>query len=150
MTHTNARTQIAETISLGILSLPSVLATIGLVGGIILILGLGILATYTGYVIGQFKWAYPYVHSMADAGEVLFSPLARRYNMPVIASIGKEFFGAAQTIFLIFSMASHILTWTIGLDTISVHATCTIVWAVVGLIIFYIFTIPRYVSRHMI
>jgi amino acid permease len=53
---------IAETISLGILSLPSVLAAIGLVPGIILIAGLGILATYTGYVIGQFKLKYPYVH----------------------------------------------------------------------------------------
>jgi amino acid permease len=41
---------IAETISLGILSLPSVLARIGLVPGLILIVGLGIIATYTGWV----------------------------------------------------------------------------------------------------
>jgi amino acid permease len=52
---------IAETISLGILSLPSVLAAIGLVPGIILLIGLGALATYTGYVLGQFKLAYPHV-----------------------------------------------------------------------------------------
>lgn len=52
---------IAETISLGILSLPSVLATIGMVPGAILILGLGTVATYSGYVIGQFKSAYPWV-----------------------------------------------------------------------------------------
>jgi len=43
---------IAETISLGILSLPSVLATVGMVGGGILIITLGIVATYSGYVIG--------------------------------------------------------------------------------------------------
>lgn len=43
---------IAETISLGILSLPSVLAAIGMIGGAILIIGLGIIATYSGYVIG--------------------------------------------------------------------------------------------------
>lgn len=41
---------IAETISLGILSLPSVLARIGLVPGLILLVGLGIIATYTGWV----------------------------------------------------------------------------------------------------
>lgn len=41
---------IAETISLGILSLPSVLARVGLVPGLILIVGLGIIATYTGWV----------------------------------------------------------------------------------------------------
>lgn len=41
---------IAETISLDILSLPSVLAAVGMIPGIITIAGLGILATYTGYV----------------------------------------------------------------------------------------------------
>lgn len=56
---------IAETISLGILSLPSVLATIGMVPGVILIAGLGILATYTGYVIGQFKMACECRHYLA-------------------------------------------------------------------------------------
>lgn len=90
---------IAETISLGILSLPSVLAAIGIVPGLILIIGLGALATYTGYVLGQFKMRYPHVHSMADAGEILMAPL----GMP---RFGKEFFGAAQTIFLIFSVGS--------------------------------------------
>ena len=52
---------IAETISLGILSLPSVLATVGMVPGAVLIVGLGIVATYSGYVIGQFKMAHPWV-----------------------------------------------------------------------------------------
>jgi hypothetical protein len=56
-----AMIMIAETISLGILSLPSVLARVGMVPGIILIAGLGLLATYTGYTIGQFKMAHPHV-----------------------------------------------------------------------------------------
>ncbi|KAI7157232.1 amino acid transporter [Hortaea werneckii] len=122
---------IAETISLGILSLPSVLATIGLVAGIILIIGLGLLATYTGYTISQFKAAYPHVHNMADVGEVMMGPF------------GREVFGAAQTIFLIFVMGSHLLTFTIAMNAITSHATCTIVWGVVGLVIFIILTIPR-------
>ena len=50
---------IAETISLGILSLPSVLATMGMAPGAIMILGLGVVATYSSYVIGQFKVAHP-------------------------------------------------------------------------------------------
>ncbi|EXJ95285.1 hypothetical protein A1O1_00405 [Capronia coronata CBS 617.96] len=129
---------IAETISLGILSLPSVLATIGMAPGAILILGLGIVATYSGYVIGQFKAAHPWVHNMADAGYVLFQPLGPRW-----AAVGREVFGAAQTIFLVFSMASHILTWTICLNTLTDGAACTIAWGVVGLVIFWIFDIPR-------
>lgn len=126
---------IAETISLGILSLPSVLAAVGMVPGVILIAGLGMLATYTGYTIGQFKMAYPHVHNMADAGEVL------------LGAWGREIGGAAQTIFLIFSMGSHVLIFTIAMNAITSHATCTIVWSVVGLAIFWIFTLPRTLKR---
>jgi len=75
---------------------------------------------------------------MADAGHILFEPLGPRW-----AVFGREFLGAAQTIFLIFSMASHILTWTICLSTLTNGATCTIAWGVVGLVLFWIFDIPR-------
>jgi amino acid permease len=105
---------IAETMSLGILSLPPVLAAIGLVPGIILIAGLGILATYTGYVIGQFKLKYPYVHNVADAGEVMAGP------------IGREVFGGAQMLFLVFVMGSHVLTFSIMMNTLTNHGTCTV------------------------
>lgn len=131
-----AMIMIAETISLGILSLPSVLSTVGLVPGIILIVGMGLLATYTGYVLGQFKMAYPQIHSFADAGFVLFEPLG-------VGAIAREFFGGAQVIFLMFTMGSHILTWTIMLNTVTGSATCTIVWAVIGLLIFWVLDLPR-------
>ncbi|GME48002.1 Chaperonin TCP-1 conserved site [Neofusicoccum parvum] len=133
---------IAETISLGILSLPSVLAAIGMVPGLVLIAGLGMLATYTGYTIHQFKMAYPHVHNMADVGEILFEPWG-----PMAAAIGRETLGAAQTIFLIFSMGSHILTFTIAMNAITGHATCTIVWGVIGLVLLWIFTLPRTLKK---
>jgi amino acid permease len=60
---------IAENISLGILSLPAVLAKVGLIGGLITIIGLGIFSTYSGYVLWQFRMRYPQVcHSMQDCG----------------------------------------------------------------------------------
>jgi hypothetical protein len=68
---------------------------------------------------------------MGDVGETMLGP------------IGREFGVAAQTIFLIFSMGSHILTFTIALNTMTSHATCTIVWGVIGLVIFVLFSIPR-------
>ena len=59
----------AETVSVGILSLPSVFATVGIVTGVILIAGLGSVALYTGYMIWQFKMVYPRLrfgyHSLA-------------------------------------------------------------------------------------
>ena len=91
-------------------------------------------------MIGQFKLAYPHIHNMADAGEVLFTPIG-------MGAIGREFFGTAQIIFLIFIMGSHVLTWEIALNTISGHDTCSIVWGVVGLVVLFIFTLPRTLKK---
>ncbi|TGO49123.1 hypothetical protein BCON_0220g00090 [Botryotinia convoluta] len=97
---------IAETISLGILALPSVLSTVGLIPGLILIISMGILAWYSGLLIHRFRTAYPSIISWADACSILLTPLG-------IPNVGREIAGAAQILFLLFLMASHILTWII-------------------------------------
>ncbi|KAI0345125.1 hypothetical protein BDW22DRAFT_1426816 [Trametopsis cervina] len=126
-----AALMLAETVSLGILSIPSVFASLGMVAGIFLVVGLGIIATITGYTIGSFKLRYPHVHNMADAGEILAGP------------IGREVLGAAQVIFMVFLCASHVLTGTIAFDTITDGASCSVVWAVVSALICLVMTIPR-------
>ncbi|KAE8385588.1 hypothetical protein ETB97_004766 [Aspergillus alliaceus] len=130
-----AMIMIAETISLGILSLPSAMAALGLVPTVILIIGLGLVATYTGYVLGQFKLRYPHVHSMADAGEVL------------LGRVGREVLGTAQLIFLIFIMGSHILTFIVMMNTLTEHGTCSIVFGIVGMIISFVCTLPRTLKK---
>ena len=122
---------VAETVSLGVLSLPSVLAAVGIVPGLILIVGLGCVTTYTGYVFGQFKLAYPQVNSIADVGHVLLGP------------VGRELFTLIQVIYLIFIAGSHLLTFTIAFNAITARATCTIAWSVVGLVVFVVGTLPR-------
>ncbi|KAH8429635.1 uncharacterized protein LDX57_007307 [Aspergillus melleus] len=126
---------IAETISLGILSLPSAVAALGLAPAVILIVGLGIVATYTGYVIGQFKLRYPHVHSMADAGEVM------------LGRFGRELLGTAQLLFLVFIMGSHILTFIVMMNTVTDHGTCSIVFGVVGLVLSFVLTLPRTLKK---
>ncbi|KAG2415622.1 hypothetical protein HFD88_006813 [Aspergillus terreus] len=113
---------VAETVSLGVLSLPAAVAGLGLVPSIIILIGLGGLATYTGYVIGQMKWRYPQISNMADAGEVL------------AGKVGREVLGVAQMLFLVFIMASHLLTFTIAMNTITGHGTCSIVFGVVAFV----------------
>lgn len=122
---------VAETVSLGVLSLPQAVAGLGLVPALILLVGLGILATYTGYVIGQFKWKYPHISNMADAGEVL------------MGSFGRELLGTGQALFLVFIMASHILTFTVAMNTITNRGTCSIVFGIVGMIVSFICSLPR-------
>ncbi|CAG7979274.1 unnamed protein product [Penicillium olsonii] len=122
---------IAQSISLGVLSLPSSMATLGFVPGCILIVSIGALTTYTGYVLGQFKIRYPQVHNMSDAAEILFGP------------VGREVAAAAQLLFFIFLMGAHILTFSIMMNTLTDHGACTIIFSTAGAILCFILTLPR-------
>ncbi|KAL4956121.1 transmembrane amino acid transporter protein-domain-containing protein [Aspergillus filifer] len=122
---------VAETISLGILSIPKAIAGLGLAPAIVILLTMGLVASYTGYVIGQFKWRYPHVVSMADAGEVL------------MGRFGREILFTGQMLFLIFLMASHILTFTVAMNTLTDYGTCSLVFGVVGLVVSLVFSLPR-------
>ncbi|KAJ5234855.1 uncharacterized protein N7469_004023 [Penicillium citrinum] len=122
---------IAQSVSLGVLSLPSSMAVLGLVPGCIIIVGIGAMTTYTGYVVGQFKLRYPQVHNMADASEILFGPW------------GREIFGIAQLLCFIFLMGAHILTFSIMMNTLSNHGACTIIFCLVGAILCFFLTLSR-------
>ena len=126
---------VAETISLGILSLPAAVAGLGMVPALIIRIGLGLIACCTGFVIGQFKLRHPHISSMADAGEVL------------MGGFGRELFGTGQLLFLIFLMANHILTFTVALNTNTGHATCSIVFGVVGLVLSLFLSLPRILEK---
>ncbi len=52
---------IVEAIALGSLGMPAAFATLGMIGGTILCVGLGLLAIYSSYVVGQVKLKYPHV-----------------------------------------------------------------------------------------
>lgn len=126
---------IAESVSLGVLSLPATLATIGLVPAVILIVGLGLIALYTGYTIGQFRQRYPHIHNLADAGEIL------------LGAFGRELFGLGQILFSIFIMGSHIVTFTTMMNTVTDHGTCSIVFSIVGMVICMALSLPRTIKN---
>ncbi|KZT70098.1 amino acid transporter [Daedalea quercina L-15889] len=126
-----AALMLAETVSLGVLSIPSAFQSLGMVGGCILIIGLGTIATCTGYMIGAFKLRYPHVHNMADAGMILAGP------------VGREVLGGAQVVFMVFLCGSHVLTGLIAFDTITAGASCSVLWAGISAIICLVLTLPR-------
>lgn len=82
-------------------------------------------------MIGQFKWRYPQVHNMADAAGVMMGPFVR------------EFIGVAQLLLLVFVSASHILTFTVAMNSITNHGTCSIVFGVVGFVLSFFLSLPR-------
>lgn len=101
----------------------------------VLILFLSGLSWYTGYVIGQFKLRHPHVHSMGDAGEIL------------MGRVGREILGIGQLLLLIFLMSSHLLTFTILMNTLTLHGTCTTVFGVIGLFICFLGALPRTMEK---
>lgn len=136
---------VAETVSLGILSLPSVMAALGLVPGIILILVMSALSTWSGLMLGEFRKQYPHVENFGDAVEVIGKSIG-------MGPLFQEIFGWAQVTFQVFVMGAHLLTWTICLDTIhrfnmdkhdNVAYVCKIVWAIIGLVVFAVLNLPR-------
>lgn len=122
---------IAETISLGVLALPQALASLGLVPGVLLIVVLGLIATYTGYLISQFKLAYPAMQSFADCGEL------------IAGRIGREVMAFAQVLILLFIMAAHVLSFAIALNVLTEHSQCTVVFSTIGLIVSFLSGLPR-------
>ncbi|KAI7022694.1 hypothetical protein KC366_g12929 [Hortaea werneckii] len=95
-------TALAETVSLGILSLPSALATLGYIPGILLILTLGLLSWYTGHIIYQLKMQhFTSIHSYADIFDILWPGGPGRW-------VGE----VATNLVLVFIVAAHVVTFT--------------------------------------
>lgn len=97
---------------------------------------MSVLSTYSCVVLGEFRHEHPYVQNFGDALEVI----GRSVGM---GPLFQEVFGWAQVVFQVFVMGSHLLTWTICLNTMTGSSTCTIVWAVVGLCVFWVLNLPR-------
>jgi amino acid permease len=105
---------LAENVSLGVLALPQALAILGLVPALLCIFFLGLIATYTGWIIGEFKIAYPSVQSFADCGRLIAGPT------------GYWVLATGQVLILIFIMGAHVLSFSIAMNAITDHAICTI------------------------
>lgn len=121
---------IVEAIALGSLSVPSAFAALGMVCGIILTVGLGLIAIYTSYIVGQVKLRHPEVSHYADAGRLM------------MGKWGYEIVGAMFTLQLTFLVGSHTLTGTIAFQNITASGTCSIVFGVVSAIILLLLAIP--------
>lgn len=64
-------------IGLGVLGIPSVLSSVGLIPGVMLLLVIGGIATWSDYIVGVFKMRHRHVYGIDDVGEMLFGPIGR-------------------------------------------------------------------------
>lgn len=103
---------IAEIVSNGMLSLPSSLAVVGMAPGLILIIFLGIFATYTSWLLVKFKMRHPEVHNMGDAGKILFGP------------IGRELLAFGTVVFAVFATGGQLLAGSFAISALSNNTIC--------------------------
>ncbi|KAF8559273.1 amino acid transporter [Imleria badia] len=94
---------IAEIVSNGMLSLPNTLAVVGIVPALILIVFLGIFALFTAKLLIDFKLNHPNVHTMGDAGYIMFGPIGREILLAgtiifAIACVGAELLSGQQAL----------------------------------------------------
>jgi hypothetical protein len=130
---------IVEAIALGSLSVPSAFASVGMVAGVILCVGIGLIAIYTSYVIGQVKLKYPHIEHYADAVRLIWG------------RFGYELTGIMFALFLILLVGSHTLTGTIAFIRIVDDPTiCALVWAAISAIILFALAVPPSFSEFAI
>lgn len=122
---------IAEIVSNGMLSLPSSLAVVGIVPGIILIVFLGVFATYTSWLLVKFKMRHPEVHTMGDAGNILFGP------------IGREVLAFGTVVFAIFATGGQLLAGQLALASLSDNKLCLMLYTGIFAIPTLICSFPR-------
>lgn len=122
---------ITNQVGIGILSLPVALRTLGLVPGLICIIGMGILVTYTAYVLLQFYRRYPTVLNCVDCFRIIG-------GMPLAIIVGTAF-----VLNLILTCSSAVITMSIALNSISEHAICTVAFIAIPAVASWLLCIPR-------
>lgn len=95
---------IKSAFGLGVLSIPFVFQAVGIVPGIILIVVIELIVTWSAFVLGSFKLNHRECYSLADVGRIL----AGRW--------GEEF----------FTLAVCICKWSLGLAAASDVSSCQV------------------------
>ena len=126
---------IAEIVSNGMLSLPSSLAVVGLVPGIVIIIFLGTFATYTSWLLVRFKLRHPEVHNMGDAGKLLFG------------RVGQEVLAFGTVVFAVFATGGQLLAGQLALRSLSDGKLCHLLGTVVMFVPTLVLSFPRTMDK---
>lgn len=111
---------------LGVLGIPQTFLALGVVPGLICLIGLCCLSTWTGFIVGKFRSNHPLVYTIDDAAEIMFG------------RAGREIMGGAFWVYYSLVYAASLLTFSIALNTLSEHAACTMIWVTIGAVVTFI------------
>ncbi|KAJ5357873.1 transmembrane amino acid transporter protein-domain-containing protein [Penicillium brevicompactum] len=109
-------------IGLGVLSLPAALDVLGLIPGVLCLLTVATMTIWSMFVVGSFKLNHPEVYAIDDVGYKIFG------------TYGRYLLGGVFSMYWIFVVGSGMLSFSIALNAVSGHGTCTAVFVVVAAI----------------
>ncbi|KAF5691896.1 amino acid transporter [Fusarium circinatum] len=121
--------------AMSILAIPGALGALGSVGGSLCIVGYTSLNVYTALVLGDFKHNHTECHTLADMMGLIWG----RW--------GRELVGVQIIVAQVLISAGGIVTSAIGLNALSDHGTCTVVFGLVSAVLITLFSSIRTFSR---
>lgn len=108
---------------------------LGMVGGTILTVGMGFIAIYTSYIIGQVKLKYPQVVHYSDIGRLL---IPGRGGV-ILTKVMQVVF----VVFLCLGIGAHFLTGKMAFSTIVGDSSiCGLAWSAVTLVLLFVCSVP--------
>ncbi|CAN6656378.1 hypothetical protein TRVA0_029S00254 [Trichomonascus vanleenenianus] len=113
-------------IGLGVLGIPFTFQSLGFFPGVLSLVILCALTTWTGIVVGQFRLNHPQVYSIGDAAHLLFGPA------------GREIMGVGAWLLWILFYGAGLITLSIAFNTFSNHALCTMAFVGIGAAISFV------------
>lgn len=103
-------------LGIGVIGVPKTFSTLGYVPGLVSLLILSALCTYTGILCGQIRLIHPEILSPSELGSILFGR----------SRLVREVFAVFYGILLVMICSSAMLTTSIALNAVSTHAFCTL------------------------
>lgn len=122
---------VTNQVGLGILTLPSILHTLGLVPGLIAIIGLGVVTWYTAFELLQFYRRHPHVLNLVDMAKVVGGR-----PLELVVGVGLLFK-------ICMTCSSATVTLSIAFNSITAHAMCTVAFSAFGAIGCWLLCLPR-------
>lgn len=107
----------------GVLSIPVAMSGLGAVGGALSVIAWGSLNTYTAIVQGDFRNRHPGCHNIADMAHEVGGVVTR------------EVTGGLFIIAYVLCTGSGILGVSIGINSLSHHAACTVWWSFLSYVV---------------
>ena len=102
-----------------------------MVAGVIMTVGLGFIAIYTSYVVGQVRLKHPHIQHYADAVSLIWG------------RFGYELTSVMFVLFLVLLTGSHVLTGTIAwIRIVDQPGLCALIWGAISAILLYCLALP--------